>query len=269
MGASYSSLWPQNFDPEHPGAIAAASVVGDLNRTADPAALHRHANGQLALCLQGAAGLELADGFCAIPPRCAVWLPPHMLHNGVLGEGAKTIYLMVSPKACQILPRAPKLFMLNPMTVTMLEHFAGVYRSADDCEQARLIVKVILGELACARTLPVDFSPMPKSPQLRKIAIELLTPQGKRFTNTEWAHRCAMSERTLSRRVTAETGMSFRAWRQRTLFLAGIGALMSSERVEVVADQMGYGTPSAFIAAFRNLFGCSPGRYRDQQLSRN
>lgn len=267
IAASYASLWPAGFDPESPGTLASSTVVDGLNRDADPEKLHSHVTGQLALCLSGAAGLEMSDGFCAIPPHCAIWLPPHVPHNGVLGIGTRTIYFMVAASICKHLPLKPQRLMLNSMTQAMIEHFTLVYKSADDCVQAARIAAVILGELQLAKTLPIDFSPMPKSSALRRIAMELLTPEGERLSNAQWAQRYAMSERTLSRKVMAETGMSFRAWRQRTLFMAGMGALLGGARVEEIAAQLGYGTPSSFIAAFKTMFGCSPGKYRDEQLS--
>ena len=58
-----------------------------------------------------------------------------------------------------------------------------------------------------------------------------------------------------------ETGLSFRAWRQRLRLLAALTPLERGERVTDVALACGYDSTSAFISAFRQQFGCTPGEF--------
>jgi AraC-like DNA-binding protein len=69
------------------------------------------------------------------------------------------------------------------------------------------------------------------------------------------------SGRTLARIFTAETGMSFGRWRTNARLRAALFLLAEQTPVAVVARQVGYATPSAFIAAFRQALGVSPGSY--------
>jgi len=56
-----------------------------------------------------------------------------------------------------------------------------------------------------------------------------------------------------------ETGLSFRGWRQRARLLSSLGALENGDSVTNTALACGYDSTSAFIAAFKGLFGFTPG----------
>ena len=70
-----------------------------------------------------------------------------------------------------------------------------------------------------------------------------------------------MSGRTLARMFTAETGMTFGAWRQQARLLRALELMAAGQPVTTVALDVGYESPSAFIAMFRRALGVSPARY--------
>ncbi|MFC7555338.1 helix-turn-helix domain-containing protein [Pseudoroseomonas wenyumeiae] len=67
-----------------------------------------------------------------------------------------------------------------------------------------------------------------------------------------------MSARTLARRFEAELGMSLRSWRRRLRLFKAIELLGGGLGVTQTAMELGYGSTSAFIYAFRTDMGCSP-----------
>ena len=69
------------------------------------------------------------------------------------------------------------------------------------------------------------------------------------------------SARTLSRLFVKETDMTFGAWRQQARLLKALEMLAGGHGVTVAALELGYQSPSAFIAMFRRALGVSPGRY--------
>ena len=71
-----------------------------------------------------------------------------------------------------------------------------------------------------------------------------------------------MSERTLARQVFADTGLTFRNWRLQHVLLVSISQLSRDVSVEEVSMTAGYQNTSAFISAFKQVFGCTPGEYR-------
>ena len=70
-----------------------------------------------------------------------------------------------------------------------------------------------------------------------------------------------MSSRTLARRFLAETGLPFRHWRQQVRLLEALKRLACQEHVTTVALDLGYDSPSAFIAMFKRALGVTPGQY--------
>jgi AraC-like DNA-binding protein len=55
--------------------------------------------------------------------------------------------------------------------------------------------------------------------------------------------------------------MTFGRWRQQFRLLEALRLLATEKSVTVVALEVGYDSPSAFIAMFRRAFGTTPSRY--------
>ena len=75
------------------------------------------------------------------------------------------------------------------------------------------------------------------------------------------AGRSAVSGRTLSRLVRAETGMSFGRWRQRIQVALSILRLAQGATVQAVALELGYESAGSFVTMFRKVIGTSPVSY--------
>lgn len=78
----------------------------------------------------------------------------------------------------------------------------------------------------------------------------------------DWAQTVHMTERTLARHCQAELGMSLGEWRQRMRYLQAIDALEAGHSVQQIAYDLGYSTPSAFIAMFQRESGLPPEQFR-------
>ena len=79
------------------------------------------------------------------------------------------------------------------------------------------------------------------------------------MTLQAWAEQLGTSEKTLMRLFQRETGLSFRGWRQRMRLLSSLSLLEEGASVTNAALACGYDSTSAFIAAFKSLFGFTPG----------
>ena len=69
------------------------------------------------------------------------------------------------------------------------------------------------------------------------------------------------STRIITRLFQAETGMSSRAWRQKLRLQRALQMLANSRTVTLLALELVYDSPSAFITMFRRTLGASPTRY--------
>ena len=124
------------------------------------------------------------------------------------------------------------------------------------------LVLATIEEVRLARRLPPHFAPLPRSPRLQAIAMEFASFEKAEWTMEDWAAFAGMSVRTLSRQVQAETGLTFRNWRLQHVLLVSLGQLARETSVEEAALTAGYQNTSAFISAFRQVFGMTPGEYR-------
>jgi AraC-like DNA-binding protein len=96
---------------------------------------------------------------------------------------------------------------------------------------------------------------------LRKIVTAIMDDPAERGTMQTWARRVGMSERTLARLLTQQTGMSFGRWRQQLHLMRAVKWLGTGASVQQVADGLGYESAGGFVTMFRKALGTPPGRY--------
>ncbi|MET0863987.1 MAG: AraC family transcriptional regulator, partial [Nakamurella sp.] len=92
----------------------------------------------------------------------------------------------------------------------------------------------------------------------RAVARELTHDPGNDRQLDEWAAELHISAKTLQRDFRREFGTSYSRWRTK-LRLQAARVLLESDSVAKVATRVGYSSPSAFISAFANEFGHTPG----------
>jgi AraC-like DNA-binding protein len=85
----------------------------------------------------------------------------------------------------------------------------------------------------------------------------------------EFGRTVGAGERTLSRLFREQTGMTFPQWRAALRLQHAPVLLANGESVTVVAAASGYRSCSAFIEAFGNAFGATPGTYQRQLAGRS
>jgi len=82
-----------------------------------------------------------------------------------------------------------------------------------------------------------------------------------------WAKRAGLSERTLVRLISRETGMSFGRWRQQLGVMLAVQWLAGGASTQQVAADLGYESVPSFVTMFRKTLGTSPGRYMAERHS--
>ena len=76
------------------------------------------------------------------------------------------------------------------------------------------------------------------------------------------------SARTLNRLFHDELGMTFYEWRTQLRIYHALVLLADGHDTTRVAHACGWANPSSFIAAFPNIMGTTPGRYRTRHQRR-
>lgn len=221
---------------------------------------HAHDRAQLVHGEKGVMTVRTADGAWVVPPGYAVWVPPGVLHE-VRAAGAvamRTLYLRADSgvavgSRCRVV-RVPVLVReLIGRVVRLPEEYP------DEGPEARLVA-VLADELGCLLPAPLDL-PLPRDRRAAAVAEALIAEPADGRDLDAWGRLVGASDRTLARLFRKETGLTFGRWRQRRRLLAALERLAGGEPVTSVALDLGYDSPSAFIAMFRRALGASPTRY--------
>jgi len=221
---------------------------------------HSHRKGQLMYTLRGVIHCQIEAGIWIVPPQCALWIPGGMSH-AARGSGEAQVYcLLIDPDAAGALPPQCCTLSVSGLLHELISKavsFPPMYE--EDGAQGRLI-RTLLDELAQA---PIEdlHLPMPQDPRLRRLADSLLAAPGDKASLGQWAVRIGMSERSMTRLLLEEFGLSFGRWRRQLHVILSLQRLARGDSVQRVALDLGYENASGFITMFRKAVGQPPARY--------
>jgi len=121
------------------------------------------------------------------------------------------------------------------------------------------LLAVLIDEMNRAPETPL-LLPMPTDPRALAIARDVLgNPAGQQSLDV-LAKRHGAGRRTVERVFRGETGISFGLWQQKARMLTAVRLLAEGRSVTDAGLDTGYSSLSAFIAAFKRTFGCTPGK---------
>ncbi|AYC30903.1 AraC family transcriptional regulator [Pseudomonas cavernae] len=237
-------------------------VYGRVESLPNRALTYRHSHPwvQLSYAIAGVLEVHTDAGRFVAPPQRAVWVPaglPHRVFSAPRTE-MRSLYL-----DCAVTGWAPagcRVLRVSPLLRELIRAFSALpVEYAEDGEDGRL-VQVLLDRLSAAPEVDLML-PLPHDQRLQQLCRSLQQHPERQETLAQWSARLDVSEKTLSRLFLRDTGLSFRAWRQRLRLLGALTPLEQGQRVTDVALACGYDSTSAFIAAFRQQFGCTPGKF--------
>jgi transcriptional regulator GlxA family with amidase domain len=104
--------------------------------------------------------------------------------------------------------------------------------------------------------------PEPRDDRLRAVARMLLEQPADNSSLAELGRKTGAGARTLSRLFHDELGMTFYEWRTQLRVYHALVLLADGNDATYVANACGWANPSHFIAAFKEIVGTTPGRYR-------
>lgn len=221
---------------------------------------HSHPRAQLIYASRGVMTVNAPQGTWVVPPQRAVWVPAGTPHFTRMASPVSMRTIYVDPRAVPGLPAQCCVVTVPPLLRELIAAAMELPTRYDVAGPAGRLVAVLLD---CIRTLPEAplHLPLPQDARLVRVAEALRAEPADNRTLAAWGRRVGASSRTLARCFVRETGLTFRAWRQQVRLLAALERLAAGESVTAVALELGYETPSAFVAMFRRTLGTSPGRY--------
>lgn len=221
---------------------------------------HSHAWHQVVYAISGVLAVAVEGRSFVISPEQAVWLPTGSRHRVGSLLGAEFRSLWVAEDAGGGLPASPTVFGVSLLLQALIVEAAEIEGQGDGDGYAGRVTLLILDQLRRARPL-AGALPWPRDASLVTLCQALYADPADPRGPEEWARELGMSGRTLARRFEAELGMSLRSWRRRLRLFKAIELLGGGLSVTQTAMELGYGSTSAFIYAFRTVMGRSPQSY--------
>lgn len=222
---------------------------------------HSHPRSQLLWALDGVLRVASGESVWIVPPSHAVWIPGGTLHDVATETTAEIRNLHVDPSCAPHLQTTggegcTVREMTSLMRALVLKFHESDLSAPFGARLMRLSA-VALDEIAALAEAPLCL-PGGRDARLVRLTRYLGARPGEPRGLAELAAEAGASPRTLERLFLKETGLTFRQWRNRLRMLSAIERLNRGQSSTEIAHSLGYASPSAFVAAFRQHFGRTP-----------
>ncbi len=221
--------------------------------------MHAHGEAQLTFAASGMVQVHTEAGRWLVPPQLAAWIPAGVAHQvEVLTDAELWMVHWQTPAMRKwspptLLDRAFAL-RVTPLLRSLLD---AAFVPSIEPGKAELLVRLMLHELNMTADAPT-FLPLPTSPIGQRVAEVAFADHQNRLDVAELAARAATSVRTLSRLFPAETGLTFKAWRQRARIAHAMDRLARGNAIAQVSAEAGFASTAAFSCAFRQVTAMTP-----------
>jgi AraC-like DNA-binding protein len=227
---------------------------------------HSHVRGQIFCVESGLLHVRTLHGSWLLPPHRAGWIPPGEPHWVSVVGALSGWSVIVTPKESRQLPGRPCVIGISVLMRALVLRIAHWTADQPLDEAQQRLAQVLLDEMIRSPHEPLHL-PMPSHPGLARVARAIFERPNDPSRVEDWAAMAAVSPRSLRRLMQAETGMSFAKWRQQARLIRALEMLAQQQPVAVISDELGYASPSNFIAMFRSAFGETPARYFKERSS--
>ncbi len=214
----------------------------------------------------GILAVHTERGTSIVPANRIAWTPSGFTHYHRAHGDTDMRIVFLAPALARLIPGHPAVFMVSGLAREVLLALTGP-RNYDDgapdysrSARSRLL-RVLVDELHEAQEQPLHL-PEPQDDRLRAFARTLYENPADNTSLGEHARTIGASTRTLSRLFRNELGMTFYEWRTQLRIYHALVLLAGGRDTTQTAYACGWANPSSFIAAFTNVIGTTPGRYR-------
>jgi AraC-like DNA-binding protein len=214
---------------------------------------HSHEWSQLLHASQGVMVVDTEAGSWVVPPHRAIWLPSNASHRVTMrGEVAmQTAYF-----ADEVPLNRTCVVEVSPLLRELLKHCALLGKLDERIPHEARLAGLLIDLLSTVETMPLAL-PMPRDERALRVAHAIRNDP----SNEDVLSVAGASQRTIERIFVTETGMPLGRWRQQARLLSAMTKLAEGASVTEVALDVGYASPSAFIAMFKSTLGKTPSRF--------
>ena len=244
------------------GRTHATSVVVEKTRYAAGfrGEWHDCGKAQLIYPSRGTMTLHTEAGSWIVPPLRACWLSAHEQHRVEASARLDMHSVYCEGSVLRALPDRSGIVQVSNLLRELILAMQELPRTARDDGPVRRMAAVLTDQITL-QWPPRLSAPPVLSQRLRPIGDSLQAHPEDSRTLKDWAAELGVTTRTLARAFEQETKMSFTHYRQQVRLHAAIAKLAKGEAVTAVAYDVGFSSPSNFIAMFRKATGVTPKRY--------
>jgi AraC-like DNA-binding protein len=218
---------------------------------------------------RGVLSVHTERGTSIVPANRVAWTPAGFTHYHRAHGHTDMRIVFLPPSLARLLTDRPAVFMASDLarevllTLTGPSNYERAATTRDRAASARLR-RVLVDELQEAQEQPLQL-PEPQDDRLQAIARILYDQPSDNTPLAELGQRIGASARTLSRLFHDELGMTFYEWRTQLRIYHALVLLAEGHDATHTSNACGWANPSSFIAAFSNVIGTTPGRYRGRR----
>ncbi|WP_162942390.1 helix-turn-helix domain-containing protein [Desertimonas flava] len=218
---------------------------------------HSHEVHEVVWGATGTRTVEIGPDTWIIPPTIGVLIPAGTPHGGTVAAGAAYRCTLIDPALADPGVVEPVAIAITPAWREVILRL----RDEQLPETRRRRIEDAAIDLTEVVDTPSIILPLPRDPRLREIAEQLIVNPAAADDLVSWGRHAGASARTITRRFTAETGLTFAEWRTHARIRAALVHLAAGTSVAHVARLVGYQTTGAFVKAFRLTTGQAPGAF--------
>jgi AraC-like DNA-binding protein len=210
---------------------------------------------------RGVISVHTERGTLIVPANRVGWTPAGFTHYHRAHGNTDMRIVFLPASLARLVPVHPAVLMVSDLARELLLALTGPRVGDYDRGASARLRRVLVDELHEAREQPLQL-PEPRDDRLQAIAQLLYERPADNTSLAELGQQVGASARTLSRLFHDELGMTFYEWRTQLRIYHALVLLADGHDTIRVAHACGWANPSSFIAAFTNLVGTTPGRYR-------
>ncbi|MFF2078704.1 AraC family transcriptional regulator [Kitasatospora sp. NPDC058162] len=238
-----------------------------------------HERGHLVYAASGVLVLHTEGGTSIVPANRVAWTPAGFTHRHRAHGDTDMRIVFLPPSLARLVPGRPAVFCVSGLAREVLLVLTGPRGdgtggdgtggggrgglSAPGYSRAarERLLRVLVEELREADEQPLHL-PHPRDDRLRAVERILTRTPADTSTLATLGRQVGAGARTLSRLLREELGMTFYEWRTQLRVHHALVLLAEGHDTTHTAHACGWANPSGFIAAFTDLVGTTPGRYR-------
>jgi len=217
---------------------------------------------------EGVMSVHTETGSWVVPPHRAVWVPAGIERRIEVAAGLSMRTLYFKPGMARRLPTECCVVNVPPLLRELILHTTEIGMLNRTIPSHARLIGVLVDQLRMLSTVPLQL-PQPADSRARKVATLLSENPSECRSLVAIGKTVGASPRTIERLFRAETKMTFAKWRERLKLLHALKLLAAGNAVTNAALDLGYASPSAFIAMFKRAFGTTPSRYYKLQAPRD